>query len=233
MRRYKEIDREQLQEELNRWQQLADRIQAGLEESQSDSLSELSTYDNHPADIGDETFERSKDLSLLERTRTRIQSLQDALSRLDQAQYGICLLCGSPIDKERLQVIPEAELCADCQKKSESDSSDRRRPLEEKSLATPFARTFTDGSDSTAFDGEDAWQAVARYGTSETPQDVPGAVTYNDLVADSDEHSGAVEDVEELSPADEDPRQSPIFAEPNIKKRSIRGPKNEHDSDLE
>lgn len=227
------INREQLEKELLRWQQLAENIQSGLEESQSDSLSELSTYDNHPADLGDETFERSKDLSLLERARTRIQSLKDALTRLDEGQYGICLRCGKPIAQARLQTIPEAELCAACQKESESDSSVRKRPLEEKVLSPPFARTFTDGSDSTAFDGEDAWQAVARYGTSESPQDVPGSVTYNDLVSDSDEKIGAVEDVEELSPADEDPTLSPLFAEPNIRKRAIRGPKNEHNSDLE
>ena len=29
-------------------------------QSQGDSMQELSTYDNHPADIGTETFERSK-----------------------------------------------------------------------------------------------------------------------------------------------------------------------------
>ena len=216
-----------MQQELREWQQLADNIQAGLEESQSDSLSELSTYDNHPADIGNETFERSKDLSLLERARTRIQSLEDALARFDNKKYGVCLRCGKPILQERLAAIPEAELCAACQKEVESDATFRRRPIEEKVLAVPFARTFTDETSSTAFDGEDAWQAVARYGTSETPQDVPGSVTYNDLVSDGDEDIGAVEDVEALSPAEEDPDSSPIFAEPNIKKRAIRGPKKE------
>jgi hypothetical protein len=48
------------------------------------------------------------------------------------------------------------------------------------------------------FDGEDAWQAAARYGTSEGPQDVGGVDSYNDTYINSDEQRGAVEDVEEV-----------------------------------
>ncbi len=198
-----EIEKEKLQQELARQRQLAASIRSGLEESQTDSLSELSAYDNHPADLGAETFERSKDLSLLEQTRLRAEALEAALRRWEAGEYGVCERCGRPIEGQRLEAIPEARLCVACQE--ETETSGRERPLEEEALAPPFARTFTDGSDSTAFDGEDSWQAVARYGTSESPQDVPGAVSYDDLAADHNERIGAVEDVETLSESDEPP----------------------------
>ena len=43
-----------LQEELERSESF------NLNLTQADSISELSTYDNHPADIASETFEREK-----------------------------------------------------------------------------------------------------------------------------------------------------------------------------
>lgn len=207
-----------MQKELDQWQRLVEKIEAGLEESLGDSLSELSTYDNHPADIGAETFERSKDLSLLERARTRVKLLQKALERTEHGSMGICQRCGEEIETERLEAIPEAELCASCQKEVEADSSFRERPIEEKILAVPFARTFTDEKDSLIFDGEDAWQAVARFGTSDSPQDVPGVVSYEDF--GYDEKIGGAEAVEFLAPADDDPEDEPFFAEPDAKKRA-------------
>jgi|GEM_PF-3265601 len=33
-------------------------------------------------------------------------------------------------------------------------------------MAPAFMRTFLDETDNVGFDGEDAWEAVARYGTS-------------------------------------------------------------------
>lgn len=75
---------------------------------------------------------------------------------------------------------------------------DARRPVEESALNPPFGRTFRDGDDYAAYDGEDAWQDVARYGTSNTPQDVPPAVDYDDVYVDADEIRGAVTPAEGL-----------------------------------
>ena len=72
----------------------------------------------------------------------------------------------------------------------------RSRPVEEELLAPPFARTFTtDEDDQTAFDGEDAWQAVAQMGTAESPQDLGGNIIYEEMY--SDEPRGIVADVEQ------------------------------------
>ena len=43
------------------------------------------------------------------------------------------------------------------------------------------------------FDGEDALQDVLKYGSSDTPQDLPGTHDYKELFPDSNEHEGIVE----------------------------------------
>lgn len=137
----------------------------GLGESLKDSISELSIYDNHPADVATELYERSKDLGLLETTRKQIAQIDEALDAIREGNYGLCRNCGKTISQKRLLALPQALLCIQCKREQEErDVNDR--PIEEESLAPAFMRTFLDETDNVGFDGEDAWEAVARYGTS-------------------------------------------------------------------
>jgi RNA polymerase-binding transcription factor DksA len=53
-------------------------------------------------------------LARKERVITRIEALQEALSKVDDGSYGRCERCGSQIDPERLEILPTTTLCADC-----------------------------------------------------------------------------------------------------------------------
>jgi YteA family regulatory protein len=136
-----------------------------LENSLSGSVQELSAYDNHPGDLGSETFERQKDLALWNNTREIRQRVDEALDHLDKGLYGICEDCGREIPEERLEAIPYTTLCVACQFNEEDHHQSRERPVEEEVLGPPFGRTFLDDTDNIEFDGEDTWQAVAKYGT--------------------------------------------------------------------
>lgn len=46
--------------------------------------------------------------------RTEMEKVKQAISRIDQGQYGLCLICGEPISKERLKVVPYTCLCIKC-----------------------------------------------------------------------------------------------------------------------
>ena len=85
------------------------------EESEEDSLSELSSYDQHQADVGTETFEREKDLSILERVESELADIEYAMRRLEEGSYGTCEACGKPIDDARLEAMPATRLCLDDQ----------------------------------------------------------------------------------------------------------------------
>lgn len=127
-----------------------------------DSATELSLADNHPADLGSENFERSKDLSLREHHLSRLRLVEEALARIEDGSYGRCLRCGESIGAARLAALPEAPLCRDCQAYEEREMLEPdRRPVEEERLLPPFAQKTVFGDP--GFDQEDFWQEVARH----------------------------------------------------------------------
>jgi RNA polymerase-binding transcription factor DksA len=81
--------------------------------SETDQLGELAAYDQHPADHGTETFEREKDLSILERLEADLVEIEAALQRLDEGTYGIDEVTGDPINPERLDAVPTARTNVD------------------------------------------------------------------------------------------------------------------------
>lgn len=176
-----------------------DRLnETGLNQAQGESIGELSTYDNHPADLGSETFERSKDSALADNALVLLDRIDAALEKLEQGSYGLCEDCGKPISTARLMAVPYAAFCLACQQRVEQDDT-TPRPLEEASLTPPFVRTFTDEQDQTGFDGEDALQAVLRYGSSDTPQDLAGMESFSAFFPDGNEQSGQVERIDGIS----------------------------------
>lgn len=169
-----------------------------FEESLTNSLSELSAYDNHPAELASETFEREKDLALLKNQEELSQKIDEALEQFKLGKYGICEGCGGEINRERLEAIPYTTFCVDCQKTMEKQTRNHQRPIEEEVLSPPFGRTFLDETDNVATDGEDIWQEVAKYGTSETPSDLGGMLDYNEVYFDAGESRGVVELVDAI-----------------------------------
>ena len=107
--------RQLLTEERTRLQGLLSRIDDTADASQEDSLSELSTADQHPADVGSETFERTKNLSLQEDVDGRLTDIERALEKLDAGTYGTCEICGNAIPDERLEIVPAARHCVEHQ----------------------------------------------------------------------------------------------------------------------
>jgi RNA polymerase-binding protein DksA len=90
-------------------------IDAGQDQDQSDTLSELSDYDDHPADVATETFEREKDRALRNNARETVERVTAALRKMDHGTYGLCDICGKEIPAGRLDAVPYATLCVKCQ----------------------------------------------------------------------------------------------------------------------
>jgi RNA polymerase-binding transcription factor DksA len=76
-------------------------------ENESDDA-ELSDYDQHPADTATDTFERERDLGLLDDLEAEFRELEDALGRIDAGTYGIDEVTGEQINPERLDALPAA-----------------------------------------------------------------------------------------------------------------------------
>lgn len=88
-------------------------------ETEAESVGELSSIDQHPADLGSETFERERELSLLEDVEAEIADVRRALVRLDRGSYGRCEACGRQIPDERLSAVPAARFCFEHQAAAE------------------------------------------------------------------------------------------------------------------
>jgi DnaK suppressor protein len=120
--------RSRLQQEKVRLETLRDEVLSdhGEGSGEADQLGELSTFDQHPADVGSEVFEREKDFSIVQQVEDQIDEVHAALARLDGGTYGTCERCGKPISKDRLDAIPWARLCLDDQAAGERTGGSTR-----------------------------------------------------------------------------------------------------------
>lgn len=113
--------RDLLSQERERLQGIKEELDAVKDESQQDSMEELSSYDQHQADVGTETFDREKDLSILDNIEGELADIEHALERIDAGTYGTCEACGKPIDDDRLEAVPAARFCVDDQVQAERE----------------------------------------------------------------------------------------------------------------
>ena len=97
---------------------LEDRERLGETLAASQSLSgpgagqtELSTADQHSADIASDLTDRETALALEESVRAQIARVDAALARLEAHRYGVCEVCRSEIEVDRLDVSPAARTC--------------------------------------------------------------------------------------------------------------------------
>ena len=114
--------RTRLDEERQRLDGIRTRLNGVREVSEEDDLGE-STAGQHQADVGTETFEREKDVSIIEQVEAELADVEHALRRLDEGTYGLCEACGKPIGDARLDAIPAARLCVDDQAQAERQAN--------------------------------------------------------------------------------------------------------------
>jgi len=72
-------------------------------------------------DIAADDIDRKTLEALSVKETKRLRLIDSALSRITNGRYGLCMRCNKKIPKERLEAIPYAIMCIECQ------SSDERR----------------------------------------------------------------------------------------------------------
>lgn len=107
------VEQARLKEELQEIENRAAHV------DESDRATELSSYEDHPADLASETFEREKDLAIGESVQHMLHKVISALEKIDRGTYGRCDACARPIRKARLRALPFATLCVECQARLE------------------------------------------------------------------------------------------------------------------
>lgn len=95
-----------------------------LTQSQATQLSELSDPNDrhHIADLEEmasDTNEMHSLCEIMDIEGTTVSQIDAALDKISEGTYGICEFCDSPIGKARLEALPFAGLCIECQRKKE------------------------------------------------------------------------------------------------------------------
>jgi RNA polymerase-binding protein DksA len=111
--------REALLEERRRVEAAIENIHADHPGTISDETGEDAVYDNHLADTATETYDRELDYTLEENSGHVLAEIDAALKRIEEGTYGVCSNCAKPIPEERLEALPWATLCIDCQRERE------------------------------------------------------------------------------------------------------------------
>lgn len=170
------------------------------EDNQRDSVGELSSYDNHPADMGTELYEREKDFALEEHDQSELDKINEALAAIENGTYGICKVSGKEIPYERLEAIPTALTLKEY---SNEQTLATDRPVEEDVLEPAHGNIFRHSDTDEVRDYDDSFQEVARYGTSETPSDLRGDFEdYGSLYNEDSDDEGFTEDYESFVATD-------------------------------
>lgn len=83
----------------------------GMELTRSDALADIAHMPLHMADVGSDNFDQEFTLGLMEFERKILSDIKDALVRMKDGIYGVCLDSGRPISRARLEAKPWAKYC--------------------------------------------------------------------------------------------------------------------------
>ncbi len=90
-----------------------------LKRSSKDDAGDLSSYGQHMADAGTDTFDRDFALSLVSSEQEALSEVEAAINRIKDGSYGVCENTQKPIAKERLLAVPFTRYSAEAQKNIE------------------------------------------------------------------------------------------------------------------
>jgi len=106
--------RELLMDERNRIAEDLDYQKGELNKTITEGAGELSSATYHMADVGTDMAEREKTSLFAHRQAKYLSDVDEALERVDEGTYGVCIICGDLIEEGRLLAAPIAKYHVPC-----------------------------------------------------------------------------------------------------------------------
>ena len=88
------------------------RLEAELEQMHSEATVSEERREGSP--FGKREEEATETLELEKRLGLEIAAIEHTIDKIEKGTYGICDNCGKPIAEERLEALPQANLCIEC-----------------------------------------------------------------------------------------------------------------------
>lgn len=95
--------------------------------SKKDAAGERAGMATHMADLGSDNFRHDLELGLLSGEGDVILMIDEALQKIKDSEYGICIECGCEISPGRLEAKPYARFCTKCKAMYEQMEDPSRR----------------------------------------------------------------------------------------------------------
>ena len=92
------------------------------------------------SDAGTETFDRDLALSMVANDQEALEEIEDAIDRIFEGTYGVCLETKKPINKNRLKAVPFTRFSVEGQNQFE------RGKIKERDLGTGSFATLADST---------------------------------------------------------------------------------------
>lgn len=128
---------------------------------------ELSNYDNHPADNATDLTDKHTRLALNRHFDEEMEDIEKALAAIEEGTYGKCVECGEEIPLARLEAVPTALTCVE---HAHQEVNEEIRPVEESLLNSTTDQPVEDEDDRLR-DYSNSFEILEEVGSSDTPQD--------------------------------------------------------------
>ncbi len=106
--------RRRLEEDQKELRQTIEEHLEDLEEARLAQASGERSADPASTETGSAATVFEAELSIVRNTRALLSQTEDALRRLDEGTYGVCVDCGKAIPAARLTALPYTTLCVEC-----------------------------------------------------------------------------------------------------------------------
>ncbi len=137
----------------NQLQQELQELEKQLEESERPQATELSNYDNHPADNASDLTDQLTEMAIDEHRSDHAEEIEHALQAIEDGTYGKCAICGEEIPLGLLEAMPHALTCVE----HAEQRDELLRPVEEDVLSS--------------LPKSDDFEELEEFGSSDTPSD--------------------------------------------------------------
>ncbi len=128
--------------------QLDQHTEETLKRSSKEDSGDLSSYGQHMADAGTDTFDRDFALSLVSNEQEALSEIEAAIQRIKAGTYGVCEITQKPIARERLLAVPFTRHSTEAQKQIERNHHRTR-------TQAGLFESGEDGAKMTSDDGDD------------------------------------------------------------------------------
>lgn len=118
------------EKELQRFKALLDEMKVDINSDVAQTLTEMTAQTGNIPDPNDRATmesDRSFELRIRGRERKLMEKVDNALARIDDGSYGVCVGCGEDITIKRLEARPVAKFCIDCKTRQEQREKEQGR----------------------------------------------------------------------------------------------------------